>query len=193
VFDYALDDEDRATLQAAFGQTQRLPGDCGDEYRRPPFLTASGDLSHHLDTVKPLWPAVPNAQIPSRLQVDTGSMWEPLAGYARAVRQGKRILVSGTTATHGHGRVIGVGDAAVQTTYILDKIAASLRALGARLEDVVRTRVYLTDANDCEAVSAVHGQYFGAIRPANTMLQVAALVGTEYRVEIEAEAEIAAE
>ena len=191
VFDFQLDEQDQATLRAAFAQTQRLPGDCGDEYRKPPFLTASGDLSHHLDAVAPLWPAQANPQAPQRQQVDSGSRWEPLAGYARAVRHGQRVMVSGTTATHGSGRLIGQGDAAVQATYVLDKIAASLRALGGRLEDVVRTRVYLTDLNDWQAVSAVHGQYFGAIRPANTMLQVAGLVGEGYRVEIEAEAELA--
>ncbi len=190
VFDFALDDADRAQLQAAFAQTRRLPGDCGDEYRRPPFLTASGDLSHHLDGIAPLWPALASPHDAQRRFVDSGSHWEPLAGYARAVRRGRRVLVSGTTATHGSGRLIGAGDAAVQATYILDKIAASLRALGARLEDVVRTRVYLTDVNDCAAVSAVHGQVFGTIRPANTLLQVAGLVGEGYRVEIEAEAEV---
>lgn len=190
-FDFALDDDDRAQLQAAFAQTRRLPGDCGDEYRRPPFLTASGDLSHHLDSIAPLWPAVASANDPARRHVDSGSTWEPLAGYARAVRRGSRIWVSGTTATHGSGRLIGAGDAAVQATYILDKIAASLRALGARLEDVVRTRVYLTDVNDWRAVSAEHGRVFGDIRPANTLVQAGALVGEGYRVEIEAEAEVA--
>jgi enamine deaminase RidA (YjgF/YER057c/UK114 family) len=101
---------------------------------------------------------------------------------------GDRILVSGTTATHGSGHLIGKNDAAVQTTYILDKIAAGIRALGGRLEDVVRTRVYLTNVDDWQAVSNVHGSYFGQIRPANTMLQVAALIGDGYLVEIEAEA-----
>lgn len=190
VFDFALDDQDHVLLQTAFAQTRRLPGDCGDEYRRAPFLTASGDLSHHLDRIEPLWPAQAHVTDTQRRYVDSGSQWEPLAGYARAVRKGSRVLVSGTTATHGSGRLIGAGDAAVQATYILDKIAASLRAVGARLEDVVRTRVYLTDAKDCLAVSRIHGQYFSSIRPANTLLQVAALVGEGYCVEIEAEAEI---
>ena len=125
---------------------------------------------------------------PERLRVDSGSVWEPLAGYSRAVRVGDRILVSGTTATHGSGRVVGGDDAGAQAVYILDKIAASLGALGGRLEDVVRTRVYLTHASDWRAVSEVHGRYFGDIRPANTLLQVGALVGEGYRVEIEAEA-----
>jgi aryl-alcohol dehydrogenase-like predicted oxidoreductase/enamine deaminase RidA (YjgF/YER057c/UK114 family) len=192
VFDFQLDAQDHALLQAAFAQTQRLPGDCGDEYRKPPFLTASGDLSHHLDSIAPLWPAKASAQSSQRQFVESGSHWEPLAGYARAVRYGQRVLVSGTTATHGSGRLVGQGDAAVQATYILDKIAASLRALGGRLNDVVRTRVYLTDLDDWQAVCAVHGQYFGEIRPVNTMLQVAGLVGEGYRVEIEAEAELGA-
>ena len=188
LFDFALDAEDHAALQQAFAATQRLPGDCGDEYRHPPFLTASGDLSHHLDAVAPLWPrkAVPGY---SQLwTLDSGSHWEPIAGYSRAVRIGERILVSGTTATHGSGHLVGRGDAAVQTSYILDKISASIKALGGSLRDVVRTRIYLQNAADCEAVSRVHGSYFGDIRPANTLFEVSALIGDGYLVEMEAEA-----
>jgi len=188
LFDFALDAEDHAALQQAFALTQRLPGDCGDEYRHPPFLTASGDLSHHLDAVAPLWPrkAVPGYS--QRWTLDSGSQWEPIAGYSRAVRIGERILVSGTTATHGSGHLVGRGDAAVQTSYILDKISASIKALGGSLRDVVRTRIYLQNAADCEAVSRVHGTYFGDIRPANTLFEVSALIGDGYLVEIEAEA-----
>ena len=111
-----------------------------------------------------------------------------LLSYSRAVRVGERILVSGTTATHGSGQLIGQGDAAVQATYILDKISASIKALGGRMQDVVRTRVYLKDAADCEKVSRVHGAYFGDIRPANTLVEVSALIGSGYLVEIDAEA-----
>ena len=188
LFDFALDADDHAALQQAFAATQRLPGDCGDEYRHPPFLTASGDLSHHLDAVAPLWQrkAVPGYS--QRWTLDSGSQWEPIAGYSRAVRIGERILVSGTTATHGSGYLVGRGDAAVQTSYILDKISASIKALGGSLRDVVRTRIYLQNAADCEAVSRVHGTYFGDIRPANTLFEVAALIGDGYLVEIEAEA-----
>jgi aryl-alcohol dehydrogenase-like predicted oxidoreductase/enamine deaminase RidA (YjgF/YER057c/UK114 family) len=188
LFGFALDAQDHARLNEAFQATQRIAGDCGDEYRRPPFLTASGDLSHHLAAMPKVWPmqAVPGHT--QRWRIDSGSQWEPLAGYARAVRVGERILVSGTTATHGSGQLVGAGDAATQATYILDKIAASVSALGGRLEDIVRTRVYLQDVNDWQAVSAVHGRYFGEIRPANTLLQVAGLVGSGYLVEIEAEA-----
>lgn len=188
LFDFVLDAQDHATLDQAFRATQRLPGDCGDEYRHPPFLTASGDLSHHLDALAPLWPRVAVPGYADRWTVDSGSQWEPIAGYSRAVRVGNRILVSGTTATHGSGQVIGQDDAAAQTAYILDKIAASLKALGGRMQDVVRTRVYLQKAGDCERVSRVHGKYFGAIRPANTLVEVAALIGSGYLVEIEAEA-----
>ena len=188
LFDFALDADDLARLDAAFAATKPIPGDCGDEYRRPPFLTASGDLSHHLSALPPVWPRQPVPGLPDRWRVDSGSVWEPLAGYARAVRIGERILVSGTTATHGAGQLVGGDDAAAQAIYILDKIAASIGALGGKLQHVVRTRVYLSDVDDWQAVSAVHGRYFGDIRPVNTLLQVAALVGSGYRVEIEAEA-----
>jgi aryl-alcohol dehydrogenase-like predicted oxidoreductase/enamine deaminase RidA (YjgF/YER057c/UK114 family) len=188
LFAFALDADDHAELQEAFAGTRTIPGDCGDEYRKPPFLTASGDLSHHLDALPPVFRAQPVPGRRDRLRVDSGSRWEPLAGYSRAVRQGDRIDVSGTTATHGSGTVVAPQDAGAQTTYILDKISASLRSLGAGLQDVVRTRVYLTDVNDWEAVARAHGRVFGDIRPANTMLQVAALIGPGYRVEIEAEA-----
>ncbi len=188
LFEFVLDEEDYATLSKAFAGANRLPGDCGDEYRRPPFLTASGDLSHHLKSLAPLWERQSVEGYVGRSRIDSGSLWEPLAGYSRALREGNRILVSGTTATHGSGHVIGKNDAAAQTTYILDKISASIKALGGRLEDVVRTRIYLTNADDWQAVSKVHGSYFGQIRPANTMLQVAALIGDGYLVEIEAEA-----
>lgn len=188
LFEFALDEEDYAVLAHAFASTKRLPGDCGDEYRRPPFLTASGDLSHHLESFAPLWERQAVGGYSNRWTIDSSSIWEAIAGYSRAVRIGDRILVSGTTATHGSGRLIGKGDAAVQTTYILDKITASIKALGGRMEDVVRTRIYLAHSGDWQAVSKVHGGYFGQIRPANTMLQVGALIGDGYLVEIEAEA-----
>ena len=189
-FGFALDEEDRERLAAACAATAPIPGDCGDEYRKPPFLTASGDLSHHLDALPHVYAAEPVPGRPGRLRVSSGSVWEGLAGYSRAVRDGDRILVSGTTATHGPDRVVAPGDAGAQTTYALDKIAAALRALGGDLEDVVRTRIYLRNIADWEAVSRAHGRCFGAIRPANTLVAVAGLVG-DYAVEIEAEALLA--
>ncbi|MCT4368936.1 RidA family protein [Yangia mangrovi] len=128
-----------------------------------------------------------DATLPDRARVFTGSKWEPIAGYCRAVKVGNRILVSGTTATHGDTHNVAPGNAGAQATYVLDKIVAALRAHGAGPEHVVRTRVYLIDAEDCEPVSIAHGRFFGDHPPANTLLQVAQLIGP-YRVEIEAEA-----
>jgi aryl-alcohol dehydrogenase-like predicted oxidoreductase/enamine deaminase RidA (YjgF/YER057c/UK114 family) len=192
LFSFRLDAADRALLAEALGAAKMLEGDCGDEYRRPPFLTASGDLSHHLDASPKAYQAVATAGRPGRLTVSTGSVWEAVCGYSRAVRIGNRVLVSGTTATNGAGQVVCPGDPAGQAVFILDKIAASLAAVGATLEDVVRTRVYLRDVGQWESVARVHGRYFGKIRPANTLIEISRLVGPDYLVEIEAEAEVGA-
>ncbi|RJE79186.1 aldo/keto reductase [Paracoccus sp. JM45] len=189
VFGFALDANDHALLEAAFAGMPMIAGDCGDEYRKPPFLTASGDLSHHLSAIAPVYPASPNAALPDRAWVLTHSKWEPIAGYCRAMRVGNRVLVSGTTATHGDDHAVAPQNAAAQATYVLDKIVAAVRAHGGGPEHIVRTRVYLTDIDDCEAVARVHGRFFGEVQPANTLLQVAALAGP-YKVEIEAEAVI---
>src|SRR5262245_8391424 len=140
-------------------------------------------------------PGLPRSGSPAparlhRAAVDSGTVWEGLAGYARAVRVGDRILVSGTTAT-GPAGAVAPGDAAAQARFILDKIERAIESLGGRFQDVVRTRVYVRRLEDWEAVARVHGERFGAIRPANTLVQ-AALVGDPYLVEIEAEAVIGA-
>lgn len=191
LFGFRLDEDDYAKLEAAFAGTEMVPGDCGDEYRKPPFLTASGDLSHHLDTMPLLHDAEPSPHRAGGTRVLSGSKWEDIAGYARAQRIGNRVLVSGTTATAGSDRVVAPDDAGAQTTYVIDKILAALSALDARAEDVVRTRIYITDEADVEAVSRAHGRVFGAIKPANTLVVVAGLIGG-YRVEIEAEAMVQA-
>jgi aryl-alcohol dehydrogenase-like predicted oxidoreductase/enamine deaminase RidA (YjgF/YER057c/UK114 family) len=184
LFSFAFDEEDRATLEAAFAATTPIPGDCGDEYRKPPFLTASGDLSHHLD-------AIPKALVPEAVpggeRVLTGSAWEDIAGYCRAQRIGDRVLVSGTTAVAGASRAVAPQDAGAQATYILDRIISAVVSLGGRVEDIVRTRIYITDEADVMAISRAHGRVFGAIKPANTLVRVAGLIGA-HRVEIEAEA-----
>ena len=187
LFSFELDDEDHRKLAQAFSAMDPVPGDCGDEYRQPPFLTASGDLSHHLDTM-PL-PHTPTETLhrAGGTQVLSGSKWEDVAGYARAQKVGDRIFVSGTTATAGADRIVAKEDAGSQTTYAIDKILAALEALGATAKDVIRTRIYIVDETDVEAVSLAHGRYFGTVKPANTLIVVAALIGG-YRVEIEAEA-----
>jgi aryl-alcohol dehydrogenase-like predicted oxidoreductase/enamine deaminase RidA (YjgF/YER057c/UK114 family) len=187
IFAFMLDAEDRQLIDDALRSTRNISGDCGDEYRRPPFLTASGDLSHHLASFPKVYAAEEVPGKPGRLRVSTGSAWEPLAGYSRAVRVGERILVSGTTATHGAGEVVAPGHAGSQAVYVLDKIKASIEALGGTLEDVVRTRVYLRDQKSCEDVARVHGRFFGHVRPANTLFEISSLIGN-YEVEIEAEA-----
>jgi aryl-alcohol dehydrogenase-like predicted oxidoreductase/enamine deaminase RidA (YjgF/YER057c/UK114 family) len=187
LFTFELTPEDRGELQAAVDVLRAIPGDCGDEYRKPPFLTASGDLSHHLDTMPAPYEVVSAGG--GRTACLSGTSWERIAGFARAVRQGNRISVSGTTATMGD-RVIGGRDPAAQAHFAIDKVEGALQSLGATLGDVVRTRVYVRDIADWEAVARAHGTRFAMIQPANTLVQ-ATLVGDEYLVEIEADAELA--
>ncbi len=127
-----------------------------------------------------------------RQNISSGTDYESIAGYARAVRLGNIVQVSGTTATDGANTVVGIGDSAAQTDFIIRKIERALNEAGAQLTDIVRTRIYLAPGADWEAVSRVHGKYFGEIRPANTLLYIHALVGEDYLVEMEAEAIIAA-
>ena len=184
LFQFSLDEESRSEIDDALARMQPIPGDCGDEYRKPPFLTASGDLSHHLEAMPP--PFAAQQRPDGRTMVLSGTPWEGIAGYCRAVRVGDRILVPGTTATHGD-RTIGGTDAAAQAHFVIDKAEAALQSLGSRLEDVVRTRLYVRNLSDWEAVARAHGSRFRDILPANTLVQ-AELVGEEYLVEMEAEA-----
>ncbi len=184
LFRFSLDAGDHRTIQAALAALQPIPGDCGDEYRRPPFLTASGDLSHHLHELPPPYPV--QAAADGRRRALSGTAWEDLAGYCRAIRTGNRVFVSGTTATHGT-RIIGGADPSAQTHFVIDKIEGALQSLGSRLEDVVRTRVYVSRIDDWEAVARAHGARFGHIRPANTLVETK-LVSEGYLVEVEAEA-----
>jgi aryl-alcohol dehydrogenase-like predicted oxidoreductase len=184
VFDLDLDEGSRAEIDEASALMAPIPGGCGDEYRTPPFLTASGDLSHHFQTLPAPYPVRLGED--GRSRALSGTIWEGLAGFSRAVRTGDRVLVSGTTATHGE-RLIGGADPAAQTHFCIDKIEGALRSLGASLEDVVRTRVFIRRVDDWEPVSRAHGQRFGHVGPANTLVQ-AGLIGEGYLVEMEAEA-----
>lgn len=125
----------------------------------------------------------------SRRLISSGSPYEPIVGFSRAVRVGNLISVSGTTAASG-GKPVAIGDAAAQTRAILDTIAAALAEAGASVKHVVRTRIYLADIADFDAVGRVHGEVFGEIRPANTTFQVAAFPNPDWLVEIEADAVI---
>jgi len=183
LFTFELSDAQIERISKAISTLDMIPGDCGDEYRKPPYLTASGDLSHHLED----FPAVYKvSQRGNRSYIDSGTSWETLAGYSRAMRVGDRIFVSGTTATHGV-LSIGINDPIAQTHFVIDKIEASIESLGGKLSDVVRSRIFCNDLKDWEPIARVHGERFADIRPANTMVQ-AKLIGDEYLVEIEVEA-----
>jgi len=184
LFTFSLSDADRAEIAVELSTLTPIPGDCGDEYRKPPYLTASGDLSHHLETVPPPYRTEPGLE--GKTLCLSGTTWESLAGFSRAVRIGDRIVISGTTATHGP-RAIGGTDPAAQTHFAIDKIEGALQSLGAQLENVVRTRIYVRNIADWEPVARAHGERFKMIKPANTLVR-ADLVGDEYLVEIEAEA-----
>ena len=124
----------------------------------------------------------------TRHSYSSGTIWEPIVGYSRAIRVGNQIFVTGTTATDEMGEIVGVGDAYAQTVRVVLNIERALKALGGGLKDIVRTRMFVTDISRWEEYGRAHGEFFGDIRPATSMVEVSRLILAEMLVEIEAEA-----
>ena len=176
VFQFSLDESSRSKIRNVLVRMKPIPGDCGDEYRKPPFLTASGDLSHHVESFP----------LPYKPQDTEDGRTVVLSGKGRAVRLDSHITVSSTDSIHGN-RIIGGKDVVAQFHFVVDKIEGALNSLGGKLNDIVCTNVCIQDAADAAAVTRVHGERFRGIQLTNTLIQ-AELDRQGCLVEIQADA-----
>jgi len=176
VFQFSLDDLSRSKIRDVLARLKPIPGDCGDEYRKPPFLTASGDLSHHLESFP----------LPYKPQDTEDGRTVVMSGKGRAVRRDDHIHISATDATY-RNRIIGGQDVVAQFHFIVDKIEGAITSLGGRLKDIVCTNVYIHDLADAGAVNRAHGERFRGIQLTHTLKQVK-LEGEGCLVEMQTEA-----
>jgi aryl-alcohol dehydrogenase-like predicted oxidoreductase/enamine deaminase RidA (YjgF/YER057c/UK114 family) len=184
LFQFSLDEKSRSEIRSALEKLSPIPGDCGDEYRKPPFLTASGDLSHHLESMPLPYEVHPGKE--SGSQVLGGKQWEKTGGTNKAERHGSRIRITGVTPSYG-SRVIGGDDPIAQFHFAVDKIEGALQSLGSSMGDVVRFRLSLGDSKHRDAVTRACEKRFHTIPSTETVIEIN-LTGDAFLVEMEAEA-----
>jgi aryl-alcohol dehydrogenase-like predicted oxidoreductase/enamine deaminase RidA (YjgF/YER057c/UK114 family) len=170
LFQFSLDEKSRSEITDAITKLLPIPGDCGDEYRIPPFLTAAGDLSHHIESLPPPYKFQTSRN--GQSIVLCGNPWDDKTGGHRAIRRGDRIEVTGITPTHSD-RLIGGEDVTAQLDFVIDIIEGAIQSLGGQLEDVVRIRVNIRNPSDYEVVTHTLSKRFSNILPENTSIQAA--------------------
>jgi aryl-alcohol dehydrogenase-like predicted oxidoreductase/enamine deaminase RidA (YjgF/YER057c/UK114 family) len=189
LFRFSLDEKSRSDISDAIKKLQPIPGDCGDEYRKPPFLTASGDLSHHIETLPDAYASRTSED--GQSMILCGAPWDDTDSESRAERHGECIQVSGITPTHG-GRLIGGQDLSSQLRFVIDIIEGALRSLGGSLKDVIRTRVFIRNPEDSYAVALILKERFPDILPEKSSIQIASteLSDNDLMIKMDAEATV---